>query len=426
VTVEQGGFPGTAPIPVIGGPVRSSAFRTVLRSPLYRGATLALFLAGLGASAAVPQMSRYLVDELGAPLTVAGLFYLTNLTAPVAGFLIGRWSDRRGRRLGLFRICAAIGFVGWLLIAASTEAWMPFAISALVLAISGVSGSQLFAAVHDEITARRSPSGDGIVSIVRAALTLGWVIGPVLGSFLGTLLGSRWLFVWTAVCVITQLIPMGTLRTSRAAAHVAVEEARTGSIPIVRLGFRPLLPLLAFTALFVCAFVGDAPRFAYLPIMMQDDLRLSALESGAIIGVQPLVEICLMPLMILAARRIGPLPLMVLGALCAVAGYVCFAAIGSATGLWIGQILIGCTWGVFAALGIIVAQRLLPGAVATASGIFMTAPAITSAIGGLSGAVGIAALGLPHMFAIPAAFSLVAAVGLALLSRSRHLVRSRG
>jgi len=426
VTIEQGGFPGTASIPVVGGPVRSNSFRAVLRSPLYRGATIALFLAGLGQSAAVPQMSRFLVDDLGTPLAAAGLFYLTNLTAPVAGFLIGRWSDRTGRRLGLFRICAAIGVAGWLLIAASTEAWMPFAVSALALAVSGVAGSQLFTAVHDEIVARRSHAGDSIISIVRASLTLGWIIGPVLGSLLGTLVGPRWLFVGTAVSALAQLVPMGTLRTSPAAAHVAVAEARTGSVPVARIGLRALLPLLAFTTLYVCAFVGDAPRYAYLPLMMQDDLHLSTLESGAIIGIQPLVEICLMPLVILVARRIGPLPLMIAGALCAVIGNACFALVASSLGMWAGQVLIGGTWGVFAALGIIVAQRLLPGAIATASGIFMTAPSITSAIGGLSGATGIATLGLPGMFLIPAGFAAVAAVGLAVLSRSPLLARSRG
>ena len=62
---------------------------------------------------AAPQIALFLVHDLGASLTTAGLFYLTNLTAPVAGYLIGSRSDRTGRRLGLFRICAVAGFLGW-------------------------------------------------------------------------------------------------------------------------------------------------------------------------------------------------------------------------------------------------------------------------------------------------------------------------
>ncbi|WP_217551217.1 hypothetical protein, partial [Pantoea sp. GbtcB22] len=49
----------------------------VLASPLYRGATIALFLAGLGQSAAAPQFALFLTKELGGSQTSAGLFFLT-------------------------------------------------------------------------------------------------------------------------------------------------------------------------------------------------------------------------------------------------------------------------------------------------------------------------------------------------------------
>ena len=53
-----------------------------------------MFLSGLGASAAAPQIVLFLVKELGTPLPIAGLYYLTNLTAPIAGYLVGNHSDR--------------------------------------------------------------------------------------------------------------------------------------------------------------------------------------------------------------------------------------------------------------------------------------------------------------------------------------------
>ena len=67
-----------------------SSFRLVLRSPLYRRATLSLYFAGLGISIAMPQLSLFLVQDLHASLPVAGLFFLTNLAAPVLGFLVGQ------------------------------------------------------------------------------------------------------------------------------------------------------------------------------------------------------------------------------------------------------------------------------------------------------------------------------------------------
>ena len=131
--------------------------RAVWNSPLYRGATVALFLSGLGTSAAAPQITLFLVDDLHVSLTTAGLYYLTNITAPVAGYLIGARSDRSGNRLGLFRLCALAGFLGWCAMAAADQVWMPFVISAVVLAFAGAAGSQLFAAVHDDLQATASP-----------------------------------------------------------------------------------------------------------------------------------------------------------------------------------------------------------------------------------------------------------------------------
>lgn len=72
---------------------QNSLVRVVLRSPLHRGATMAMFLSGLGFSAAASQIASFLVDDLGGSLTAAGLFSLASLAAPIAGYLVGAvWS----------------------------------------------------------------------------------------------------------------------------------------------------------------------------------------------------------------------------------------------------------------------------------------------------------------------------------------------
>ncbi|MEV4132191.1 MFS transporter [Dactylosporangium sp. NPDC049742] len=397
----------------------ASALRLTLASPLYRGATLAVFLSALGFSAAAPQIATFLVNDLHASLTAAGLFYLTNLAAPVAGFLVGRRSDRTGRRLGLFRICAAAGFVGWIGIAYSTELWMPYVISAVVGGFGGAATSQLFAAVHDELKAHPGPNNDGVVAVVRMALTGGWVIGPVAGSFLAAQTSLRTMLVATAVCTLAQIVPLGALRTAPPAPDGAGDAPGAGHRGP---GLRAMLPLLAFTGLYVLVYAGEPVKYAYLPLYMNDQLHFPAGLSGAVIGIQPLVEIVLMPVAVVVARRTGMMELMVLGAGFGVAANVCFAVTGNAAGLFAGQVLMGGVWGVFATLGIIVAQRLLPTAVATASAIFMSSTALASALGGAAGGTGAAAIGLPRVFLIPAALALLAVFGLAVMARStdRH------
>lgn len=403
-----------------------SAIRTVGDSPLYRGATLALFLSGLGTSAAAPQITLFLVDELHVSLTTAGLYYLTSLTAPVAGYLIGARSDRTGRRLGFFRLCALTGFLGWSAMALSDQVWMPFVISTVVLAFSGAAGSQLFAAVHDDLRATASPVGDGVVSIVRMALTAGWIVGPVAGSLLATAAGPRAMFVATGLCTLAQIAPMGFAGTRLARPDVTNTAAPQPRTPAEHAGRRPgiraMLPLLAFTGLYVLVYAGEPIKYGYLTIYMHNDLRLPTAVSGAVIGIQPFVELILMPVAVVVARRIGIMRLMVLAAAFGVGANLCFALTGSAAGMFAGQILMGGVWGVFAALGIIVAQRLLPEAVATGSAVFMSSTALASALGGLTGSLGVGLLGLPHVFLAPALYGLVATAGIAVMSRSRHAV----
>jgi SET family sugar efflux transporter-like MFS transporter len=402
-----------------------SALRVVLQNPLYRGATLALFLSGLGTSAAAPQIAQFLVKDLGSSLTVAGLYYLTNLTAPIAGYLIGRRSDRTGRRLGLFRLCAVAGGVGWFAIAFAGQLWMPFVISAVVLGFAGAAASQLFAAIHDELAATPTPVGDGVVSIVRMALTFGWVIGPVAGAYLAAQSSLRATLIATAVCTIAQILPIGTLRERADVAPVTDTHESVATVVRAHVPVRAMLPLLAFTGLYVLVYAGEPIKYAYLPIYMNEQLHVPAALSGAIIGIQPLVELALMPLAVVVARRTGMIPLMVVGALFGVAANMLFATTGTAVGLFAGQILMGGVWGVFAGLGIIVAQRLLPTAIATASAIFITAPALSSALGGLAGGIGTATIGLPLVFVIPAALALIASAGLVVLHKRVGAERAR-
>jgi SET family sugar efflux transporter-like MFS transporter len=305
--------------------------------------------------------------------------------------------------------------------AAANQLWMPFVISALVLAFAGAAGSQLFAAVHDNLQATASPVGDGVISIVRMALTAGWIVGPVAGSLLATTAGPRVMLAATGACTLAQIVPVGLFAgpTRPGARSTVASEAKPGR-SAGRPGLRVMLPLLTFTGLYVFVYAGEPIKYGYLTIYMHNDLHLPTAVSGAVIGIQPLIELILMPVAVVAARRIGMMRLMVLGAAFGVGANLCFALTGNAAGMFAGQILMGGVWGVFAALGIIVAQRLLPQAVATASAIFMSSTAIASALGGLTGSVGVDLLGLPHVFLAPALYGLIATSGIAVMSRSRY------
>jgi SET family sugar efflux transporter-like MFS transporter len=395
-------------------PARASSVREVWASPLYRGATIAMFLSGLGTSAAAPQIVLYLVKDLGASLPLAGLYYLTSLVGPVAGYIVGSYSDRTGIRLNLFRLCALAGFVGWAGVALSTAIWMPFVISAIVLAFSGAAVSQIFAAVHDEQVAKPSHSNDGVVAIIRMALTAGWIVGQVLGAWLGAMFGLRAMLWTTAICFLVQILPLGTLGGTASAKTAA---GGVGPAAAGRPSFTAMLPLLAFTGLFVLVYAGECIKYGFLLIYMEEQLHIEPAVRGAVIGIQPFIELCIMPFSVVIGRRIGIIWLMCIAAALGVIANILFATSGSVFGMFAAQILMGGVWGVFMVLGILVAQRLVPNAVATASAIFLSSSALSSALGGVAGGLGVATLGLPSVFFIPAACSLLAVFGLALMAK---------
>ncbi|WP_427892749.1 MFS transporter [Kribbella sp. GL6] len=388
-----------------------SALGIVLGSRFYRSAFLSLLVAGIGVSAATPQLTLFLVRELHTPLPVAGLYYVTNLAAPLAGFLVGRWSDWSHDRLLWFRICALIGAAGWLAMAASTAVWMPFVISALALSVAGGSMAQLFAACRDELSRHPTRAENRVIATVRMAFTTGWILGPVFGSWFGGVFGLRPLLVATAVCVFAQVLPLGRQHVERYADPQRIPSTERRRID-------HMLPLLVFTAVCVLAMTGDTIKFGYLPLYMADQLHVSDTVRGAVIGIQPLLELLLLPVVARLADRYGAIRAMTAGAVLGLAGNVTYAVSTSVAGLFLGQTLTAGLWACVGALGVTIAQRLYPEGVGTASGIFLSAIPLGSAIGGTIGGIGVAAIGLPHVFFIPAGLTALAVVGFAALSAS--------
>ncbi|MEV0788463.1 MFS transporter [Kribbella sp. NPDC050459] len=380
-----------------------SALGIVLRSRFYRSAFLSLLIAGVGLSAATPQLTLFLVRELHTPLPVAGLYYVTNLAAPVAGFLVGRWSDRTRDRLLWFRICSVVGALGWAAMASATAVWMPFVISALALSVAGGSMAQLFAACRDELSRHPTRAENRVVATVRMAFTTGWILGPVFGSWFGGVFGLRTLLMATAVCVFAQVIPLGRQRVER-------YDDPGADAPSERRRIDHMMPLLAFTAVCVLAMTGDTIKFGYLPIYMAEQLHVSDSVRGAVIGIQPLLELLLLPVVARLADRYGAIRAMTAGAVLGLAGNLAYALSTSVVGLFVGQALTAGLWACVGALGVSIAQRLYPEGVGTASGIFLSAIPLGSAIGGTIGGVGVAAIGLPHVFFIPACLTALAIV----------------
>lgn len=385
----------------------------VLRSRFFRSAALTLLLSGMATSASIPQLTTFFVRDLGASLPLAGLYYLTNVTAPVVGFLLGRLSDRREDRLTLFRIGAVVGALGWVAMGLSTHIWMPFVISVLALGVAGAAGAQVYAAARDELSRHPTAVDVEVMSTIRMAFTLGWVVGPVVGSVLGGMFGLRVVLLCTGLFAALQLVPMIGVRAPRyrgPAADVAGERRPTGDR-------RELVPLMLFSTLGILAVAGDTIKFAYLPIYMDDQLGLSAGVRGTVIAVQPVFELLLMPLAARLATRFGAMRLVIVGTGFGVVANLCYVVSTTAVGLLVGQVLMAGLWAAIAGLGVTVAQQLYPRGIGVASSTFLSSIVFASTVGGLLGSAFVSTLGIPHVFVVPAVLAALSCLGMLLLAR---------
>ena len=395
-----------------------STLGLVLRARLYRRATISLFFAGLGISVALPQMSLFLVQNLQASLPVAGLFFLTNLAAPVLGFVVGRWSDRLTDRLSLVRVGSVVGLIGWVVMALTTEVWMAFLINLTVLGFAGAAGSLIFAAVRDQLTHVPTGADNRVMSTVRLGFSLGFMTGPLVGSVLGGVAGLRVTLVAAGVCTLLQAVPLIGQTVARAVPDRVVPSGGAAG----RTTSRPpsLRPLVTFLGLCVLAMCGDTIRFAYLPIYMELQLATPDWLRGVVISAQSVGMLVFIPIMGVLADRFGAHRLVVVNVLMGVAANLGFMVAGNEFVLIAATLLNAAMWATLGGIGITVAQDLYPSGIGLASSLYFSAIRFSAAIGGVAGGLGVRWFGVPGVFLVPALLCAVSAVGLFVQAVVKH------
>jgi SET family sugar efflux transporter-like MFS transporter len=177
-------------------------------------------------------------------------------------------------------------------------------------------------------------------------------------------------------------------------------------------------PLYAFVACCVLVMNGDTIKFAFLPLYMANQLGLSDTLRGAVIAIQPLLELLLMPLFARLADLITPLKVVTLGAAFGVAANVAYATSDHVVGLFVGQILMSALWAALAGLGVSVAQQLYPEGVGLASTVFMSSIMLSGGLGGAIGGLGSALVGIPQIFFVSAALGALGTAGLLVMTHS--------
>jgi SET family sugar efflux transporter-like MFS transporter len=244
------------------------------------------------------------------------------------------------------------------------------------------------------------------------SFTGGWIVGPVVGSWLGGLIGLRGLLLTVAGLTLVQIVPMVGIRSPR----LALDGDMAKPERLNRRQLREMAPLFAFSALCMLALSGDALKFAFLPLYMENGLHVAPVVRGAVITTQPVFELLLIPVASAFARRFGGMRVMVVGGAFGGIAHLCYALSTNVTHLFLGQFVMSLLWACIAGLGVIIAQDLYRKGAGVATTTFLGVTMFSSTLGGLIGSIGVVPLGLPHVFFVPAIISAGAFGGLVSLN----------
>ena len=141
---------------------------------------LVAFLTGIAGALQTPTLSLFLTDEVHARPGMVGFFFTGSAVIGilVSQFLAGR-SDKKGDRKNLIVFCCVLGMLACVLFAWNRNYFILLFIGVFLSSFGSTANPQMFALAreHADRTGREAVM---FSSILRAQVSLAWVIGPPL------------------------------------------------------------------------------------------------------------------------------------------------------------------------------------------------------------------------------------------------------
>lgn len=305
----------------------------------------------------------FLSREVGAQPFWIGLFYTVNA---VAGILVSLWlakrSDNQGDRRKLILFCCLMAVGNALLFAFNRHYLTLITCGVLLASLANTAMPQLFALAREyaDSSAREVVM---FSSVMRAQLSLAWVIGPPLAFMLALNYGFTAMFTIAAGLFVISLVMIAFWLPSVprvAQPAVAVTEVSGWGDKNVRMLF------IASTLMWTC----NTMYIIDMPLWISQELGLPDKLAGILMGTAAGLEI---PAMILAGyfvKHLGKRRMMVTAVAAGVVFYLGLIFFHSQTALLVLQLFNAIFIGIVAGIGMLWFQDLMPGRAGSATTLF--------------------------------------------------------
>lgn len=160
------------------------------------------FLTGIAGALQTPTLSLFLTEEVHARPAMVGFFFTGSaiIGILVSQFLAGR-SDRKGDRKSLIFVCCLLGALACVLFAWNRNYFVLLFVGVFLSSFGSTANPQMFALAreHADRTGREAVM---FSSILRAQVSLAWVIGPPIAYALALGFGFTAMYLCAAFAFV--------------------------------------------------------------------------------------------------------------------------------------------------------------------------------------------------------------------------------
>ena len=331
---------------------------------VYAAFMLVAFMMGVAGALQAPTLSLFLSREVGAQPFWIGLFYTVNA---IAGIGVSLWlakrSDSQGDRRKLIIFCCLMAIGNALLFAFNRHYLTLITCGVLLASLANTAMPQLFALAREyaDNSARQVVM---FSSVMRAQLSLAWVIGPPLAFMLALNYGFTVMFSIAAGIFTLSLVLIAFMLLSVARVELPSENALSMQGDWQDSNVRMLF--VASTLMWTC----NTMYIIDMPLWISSDLGLPDKLAGFLMGTAAGLEI---PAMILAGyyvKRYGKRRMMVIAVVAGVLFYTGLIFFHSRMALMTLQLFNAVFIGIVAGIGMLWFQDLMPGRAGAATTLF--------------------------------------------------------
>ncbi|GCZ42917.1 sugar efflux transporter SetA [Escherichia coli] len=331
---------------------------------VYAAFMLVAFMMGVAGALQAPTLSLFLSREVGAQPFWIGLFYTVNA---IAGIGVSLWlakrSDSQGDRRKLIIFCCLMAIGNALLFAFNRHYLTLITCGVLLASLANTAMPQLFALAREyaDNSAREVVM---FSSVMRAQLSLAWVIGPPLAFMLALNYGFTVMFSIAAGMFTLSLVLIAFMLPSVARVELPSENALSMQGGWQDSNVRMLF--VASTLMWTC----NTMYIIDMPLWISSELGLPDKLAGFLMGTAAGLEI---PAMILAGyyvKRYGKRRMMVIAVAAGVLFYTGLILFHSRLALMTLQLFNAVFIGIVAGIGMLWFQDLMPGRAGAATTLF--------------------------------------------------------